>query len=521
MLERVGLELLVVARGSAPGCRSATAPPCRRRGRPGVRAGASSSVDGLGGSAPSPAADSPLRCRRCSRPCSSALPPCRGARLAASSSRRRQAQHEQHGDDRRAISADDQPAPADTGAPRASSGLRRSVSTGSASPTASAARLLERRAVLVDQHLGVEAEQRRRRCAGSRARRRGRAAPPSPRSPARAGSGCGSSSAPRPPRCRCPWRVRSCLSAAPISDAGRRRAGIAIARPLLSRGACRSQSPAAPPSAPTGSGSASCAPSRSRSSRRPRAARARAAARPRRPAPGAASSPRSRRSRRGARACRSAARRACSRRAGAAGSSRPTRSGSRRRCRTASASRSSSSGEISPLASPPRPRRGDSSSSSSNSGSPWLGPVLGDLGDLLLGHEGALDALQLRGAGGAEEHVALAEQRLGAALVEDHARVDLGGDGERDPGRDVDLDRAGDHVGRGALGREHEVDADRARLLRQADDRVLDLGRARPSSGRRARRSRRGCAAAAPRRALRRTGSAPTRLRARASPMTS
>ena len=106
-----------------------------------------------------------------------------------------------------------------------------------------------------------------------------------------------------------------------------------------------------------------------------------------------------------------------------------------------------------------------------------LRPVRGDAGDLLLGHEGALDPLHLRGSRGPEQHVALAEQRLRPALVEDHPRVGLRGDGEGDPGRDVDLDRPGDDVGRRALGREHEVDAGRARLLGQADDRVLDLGR--------------------------------------------
>ena len=57
----------------------------------------------------------------------------------------------------------------------------------------------------------------------------------------------------------------------------------------------------------------------------------------------------------------------------------------------------------------------------------------------------------------------------------------------------------GDDVDARALRGEHEVDADRARLLREADDRVLDVGRARPSSGRRARRSRTGCRAAAAR----------------------
>ena len=41
----------------------------------------------------------------------------------------------------------------------------------------------------------------------------------------------------------------------------------------------------------------------------------------------------------------------------------------------------------------------------------------------------------------------------------------------------VGLDHAGDDVHARALRGEHEVDADRARLLREADDRVLDVGR--------------------------------------------
>ena len=118
-----------------------------------------------------------------------------------------------------------------------------------------------------------------------------------------------------------------------------------------------------------------------------------------------------------------------------------------------------------------------SSSSSWNSGSPWRRQRLGELEDLRLVDVGALDALQPRRADGREEHVALPEQRLGAVLVEDHARVGLGGHGEGDPRRHVGLDHAGDDVHARGLGGEHEVDADRARLLGDADDRVLDVGR--------------------------------------------
>jgi hypothetical protein len=69
------------------------------------------------------------------------------------------------------------------------------------------------------------------------------------------------------------------------------------------------------------------------------------------------------------------------------------------------------------------------------------------------------------------------EQRLGSVLVEDHPRVGLRGDGEGDPRRHVGLDHPGDHVDARGLRREHEVDADRAGLLGEADDRVLDVGR--------------------------------------------
>ena len=47
---------------------------------------------------------------------------------------------------------------------------------------------------------------------------------------------------------------------------------------------------------------------------------------------------------------------------------------------------------------------------------------------------------------------------------------------EGDPRRDVGLDHARDDVDARGLRGEHEVDADRAGLLGEADDRVLDVG---------------------------------------------
>ena len=76
----------------------------------------------------------------------------------------------------------------------------------------------------------------------------------------------------------------------------------------------------------------------------------------------------------------------------------------------------------------------------------------------------------------AEEHVALAEQALGAALVEDDARVGLRRHGEGDARRDVGLDQAGDDVDRRPLRGDHHVDAAAAAQLAEADDGVLHFG---------------------------------------------
>ena len=97
-----------------------------------------------------------------------------------------------------------------------------------------------------------------------------------------------------------------------------------------------------------------------------------------------------------------------------------------------------------------------------------------DLLDLVVGDERPVDA---RDAAAARhvEHVALAQQLLGALLAQDRAAVDLARHLERDAGREIGLDRAGDDVDRGALRRHDEMDAGGARHLRQALDRALDV----------------------------------------------
>ena len=108
----------------------------------------------------------------------------------------------------------------------------------------------------------------------------------------------------------------------------------------------------------------------------------------------------------------------------------------------------------------------------------WRGDLLeelDDLADLLVVHQGSLAAVELVAGGGEVEHVALAEQQFAALLVEHDAAVHAGGDLEGDAAGHVGLDQAGDHVGLRALGGQDQVDAHRAGLLGDADDRALDL----------------------------------------------
>ncbi len=100
--------------------------------------------------------------------------------------------------------------------------------------------------------------------------------------------------------------------------------------------------------------------------------------------------------------------------------------------------------------------------------------VTNDLLDLLVRAERPVHAADAAAAGHVE-HVALTKQLLGALLAQDGPAVDLGRDLERDAGREVRLDRAGDDVDRGALGREHDVQAGGACHLRQALHRALDV----------------------------------------------
>ena len=94
--------------------------------------------------------------------------------------------------------------------------------------------------------------------------------------------------------------------------------------------------------------------------------------------------------------------------------------------------------------------------------------------DLFVGDEGPVDAADASAAGHVE-HVALAEQLLGAHFAENGAAVDFRGDLKRDAGREVRLDGAGDDVDRRPLGGENDVQAGGARHLRQPLHRAFDV----------------------------------------------
>ncbi len=95
-----------------------------------------------------------------------------------------------------------------------------------------------------------------------------------------------------------------------------------------------------------------------------------------------------------------------------------------------------------------------------------------DLGD---GDVGAVEADEAREVGRQEEHVAHAQELVGADGVDDDPGVDLGRDAEGDAAGEVVLDRAGDDVDRRPLGGHDEVDADGPGQLGQPADEELDL----------------------------------------------
>jgi len=90
--------------------------------------------------------------------------------------------------------------------------------------------------------------------------------------------------------------------------------------------------------------------------------------------------------------------------------------------------------------------------------------------------ERALQAARLTLAGRNEEHVAVAQQTLRPHPVENGARVNLRGHTEGNAAREVGLDETRDDVHTGTLRGQNEMNADRARLLREHRQRCFHLG---------------------------------------------
>ena len=105
----------------------------------------------------------------------------------------------------------------------------------------------------------------------------------------------------------------------------------------------------------------------------------------------------------------------------------------------------------------------------------YCAPVGGDGLALVHVDEGAVHAHRQGPARLQVEHVAVAQQLLGAVHVQDGARIVLLDHPEGDPAGDVGLDHAGQHIDAGPLGGQDQVDAHRPGLLGQAGDRALDV----------------------------------------------
>src|SRR5690606_35120295 len=94
---------------------------------------------------------------------------------------------------------------------------------------------------------------------------------------------------------------------------------------------------------------------------------------------------------------------------------------------------------------------------------------------LVIGDESAMHTNRQAGAWRQVEHVAVAQQLLGAALIENRTRVDFARNLECHAGRDIGLDQPGDHVHGWALGSQDQVNAGGPSLLRDTRDQLFNL----------------------------------------------
>ena len=94
-----------------------------------------------------------------------------------------------------------------------------------------------------------------------------------------------------------------------------------------------------------------------------------------------------------------------------------------------------------------------------------LGAVSHHACNFVVGHPGALNALEHADSGRAKEHIALSAQGFRAAAIENGARVNLRRYLKGDPRGKVRLNHAGNHIHAGALGGNDRVDSNGTREL--------------------------------------------------------
>src|SRR6202050_4233833 len=100
----------------------------------------------------------------------------------------------------------------------------------------------------------------------------------------------------------------------------------------------------------------------------------------------------------------------------------------------------------------------------------WIAPEIADRTDFRFVHVGAVNAVKPRRPRGQIQHIALAEQRFRTIGIENRARIYFTGHAERNTSGEVRFNQPGNDVHRRPLSGEYQVDADRARHLRQPCD---------------------------------------------------
>ena len=100
---------------------------------------------------------------------------------------------------------------------------------------------------------------------------------------------------------------------------------------------------------------------------------------------------------------------------------------------------------------------------------------VGNILDLFVGDEAALDTGRLVCADGAKEHIAVADKLLRAGHIEYRSRIDRRRNGERDTAGDIRFDNTCDNIDGGALSRYDKMHTCGTRFLSEAAYRILDF----------------------------------------------